>query len=153
MELDEYPSLVEVETAIEKLKRHKMPGSGGLPADVFNMDGASLTERLIDLFTLCWDICTISPELRDATIISLYKKGDKSDCSNYRGITLLSVAGKIFARRLLERLANSIEGSVLSASQCGFQAGRGTSDMILVLRQCRENAGSLTWTCTLHSST
>ena len=43
-------------------------------------------------------------DFRDALIVSLYKKkGSKSDCGNYRGISLLSVAGKIFARVILNR--------------------------------------------------
>ncbi|WP_419626001.1 hypothetical protein, partial [Thiolapillus sp.] len=60
--------------------------------------GEAVLNKLQDLFTDCWEKGTLPQDLRDAVIISLHKiKGEKSDCSNYQGITLLSIAGKIFA--------------------------------------------------------
>ena len=48
--------------------------------------------------------------MRDANIITLYKnKGDRSDCNNYRGISLLSIVGKTFARVMLNRLKTLAE--------------------------------------------
>ena len=42
---------------------------------------------------------------RDANIVSLYKnKGDRSDCNNYCGISLLNILGKLFARVVLKTL-------------------------------------------------
>lgn len=65
--------------------------------------------ELTDLFDVCWNSGTLPKDLRDAVIVSLYKnKGEKSDCSNYRGITLLSIAGKILARIILDRLIPTI---------------------------------------------
>ena len=86
--------------------------------------------------------------MKNASIVSIYKrKEDKSDCSNYREIALLSVAGKILARILLNRLTSSIIDNVLPESQCGFRAGRGTVDMIFTLCQiqekCREHNRNL----------
>ena len=88
---------------------------------------------------LCWEKGIVPHDLRDAVIVSLYKnKGVKSDCSNYRGITLLSVAGKIIARVLLGRLIPTIAEENLSESQCGFRENRETTDMIFVLLQLQE---------------
>ena len=64
--------------------------------------------------------------------------GEKSDCSNYRGITLLSIAEKVLARLLLNRLIPSIIEDFTPESHCGFRANRGTTDMIFVLRQIQE---------------
>ena len=75
----------------------------------------------------------------DAVIVSLYKnKGEKSDCSNYRGTTLLSIAGKILAGVLLNRLIPAMAQENTPESQCGFTSIRGTTDMIFVLRQIHE---------------
>ena len=58
---------------------------------------------------------------------------------NHRGISLLSHAGKILARVLLNRLIHHLESNVLlPESQCGFRSGRGTADMIFAVRQLQE---------------
>ena len=102
-----------------------------------------MSEKLQDLFTNCLEKGTVPQDLRDAVIVSLYKnKGEKLDCSIYRGVTLLSIAGKILAHVLLNRLILMITQKNMPESQCGFRSNRGTIDMIFVLRQilekCRE---------------
>ena len=77
-------------------------------------------------------------DFRDALIVSLYKKkGSKSDCRNYNGISLLSVAGKIFARVIFNRLI-TVSEQTLPEAQCGFKPGRSTVDMIFAVRQFQE---------------
>ena len=77
-------------------------------------------------------------DMRDASIITLYKnKGDRSDCNNYRGISLLSIVGKTFAHVMLNRLQTLAERVYLEA-QCGFRAQRPMIDMIFSLRQLQE---------------
>ena len=69
-------------------------------------------------------------DFRNALIVSLYKKkGSQSDCGNYRGISLLSVAGKIFARVIFNRLI-TVSEQTLPEAQCGIRPGRSTVDMI-----------------------
>ena len=53
---------------------------------------------------------------------AILQRGEKSDCSNYRGITLLSIAGKILARVLLNRLIPTIAQENTPESQCGFRS-------------------------------
>ena len=94
--------------------------------------GVTVVARLTTLFTSCWESEKVPQDLGDAVIVSLYKnKGDKSDCSNYRGITLLSIAV------LLDQLIPTIAEQNLFESQCSFRTNKRTVDMILVLRQLR----------------
>ena len=74
----------------------------------------------------------------DAILESLFKKGEKSNCGNFREISLLSIVGKVFARVLLNRLISGVANDVLPESQCGFSAQRGTSHMIFSSRQIQE---------------
>lgn len=80
----------------------------------------------------------MSQDMHDANIITLYKnKGDRKDYNNYQGISLLSAVGKAFARVVLNRL-QSLAEHVYPEAQCGFRAGRSTTDMIFSLRQLQE---------------
>ena len=143
LELDDPPTREKIRKATMQLKLGKSPGIDGIPAEVYQHRGEAVLDKLQDLFTNCWENGTLPQDFRDAVIVSLYKnKGEKSECSNYRGITLLSIAGKILARVLLNRHIPTIAQENTSESQCGFRSNRRTVDMIFVLRQiqkkCRE---------------
>ena len=76
--------------------------------------------------------------MRDANIVTLYKnKGDRGDYNNYRGISLLNIVGKLFAKVVLMKLRVLAE-RIYPESQCGFRAKRATIDMIFSLRQLQE---------------
>ena len=70
----------------------------------------------------------------------LYKwKGNPQVCDNHRGISLLSIAEKILAKILLNRLnAHLDQAGLIPESQCGFRKDRGTIDMIFTARQLQE---------------
>ena len=107
-----------------------------IPAEIFKSGGISLTRRLTDLFRSHWEKETLPQAFKDASIVHIYKrKGNKRTCDNHRGISLLSIAGKILARVLLNRLPKHLEQDHLPESQCGFQTGRRTIDMIFAARQ------------------
>jgi len=71
---------------------------------------------------------------KNGIIIPLPKKGDLSDCGNWRGITLLSVPGKVFSRILLNRMQDAVD-QLLRQQQAGFRRGRSCTEDIFTLRQ------------------
>ena len=71
------------------------------------------------------------------TLIHYKNKGSKSYCGNYRGISLLSVAGKIFTRILLKRLI-TVSERCLPEEQCGLRPRCSTVDIIFVVRQVQQ---------------
>nr|XP_014354063.1 PREDICTED: RNA-directed DNA polymerase from mobile element jockey-like [Latimeria chalumnae] len=131
------PTFEEVCEAIRQMKNNKAPGPDGIPAEVFKVGGETMTNKLYTLLLKIWNTEEIPADLRNANIITIFKKGDKSVCGNYRGIALLSTAGKILARILLNRLLPLAE-EILPESQCGFRPSRGTTDMIFVAREIQE---------------
>ena len=71
-------------------------------------------------------------------LCTLFKnKGERSDCNDYRGISLLSVIGKVFAKVILIRLQKLAE-RVCPEALCGFRAGRSTIGMVFILRHLQE---------------
>ena len=137
--LDGCPTVAEIVKAIEQLQSGKAPGPDGIPPEVFKVGGLALTKHLVALLQLFWENGRLPQDFKDANINHLFKnKGDKSVCDNHRGISLLSIAGKILARVLLNRMVMHLLDTVISESQCGFRKNRGTTDMIFTVRQLQE---------------
>ena len=104
-ELDTPPTEEELSKAIDSLARGKAPGGDGIPAEVLQCVKSTLLHHLYELLCQCWEEGYVPQDMRDANIVTLYKSnGDRSDCNNYSGISLLSVLGKVFARVALQRL-------------------------------------------------
>jgi sorting nexin-29 len=75
-------------------------------------------------------------EWNKSIICPIYKKGEKSECSNYRGMSLLNTAYKILAT-LNNRLKVYAE-DLLCQEQNGFRRNRSTTDYIFIMRQILE---------------
>ena len=141
-ELDTEQTLDELSRAIDSLASGKAPGSDGIPTDLIQHYKTTLLHSLHVLLCQCWQEGAAPQDMRDAKIITLFKnKEERSDCNNYRGISLLSVTGKVFAKVILIRLQKLAE-RVYPESECGFWAGRSTIDIVFSLDQlqgeCRE---------------
>ncbi|VDL92604.1 unnamed protein product [Schistocephalus solidus] len=79
-------------------------------------------------------------DLNDTTIVHLNKKkGNRQICDNRRGISLLSITGKIFTRILLNRLNAHLEQGLLPESKCGFERHQGTITTIFAARPLQED--------------
>ena len=68
---------------------------GKSPGSILVPGGSCLRAFLLLLFNIIWTTEIITIEWADAIITILFKKGDRSQCGNYRGISLLSVVGKV----------------------------------------------------------
>ena len=73
-----------------------------------------------------------------ACMVPLYKgKGDMYECSNFRGMSLLSVVGKVYGGVLINRIRDKTE-NVIAEVQGGFRRVRGCTDQIFIVRQICE---------------
>ena len=83
---------------------------------------------------LIWNKEELPQEWKESIFVPIHKKGDRMDCNNYRGISLLSTSYKILSNILLSRMtpyANEIIGEYLG----GFRRNRSTVDHIFSIRQ------------------
>jgi len=94
------PSAAEFELAIDKLKSHKSPGIDQIPAELIR----TICLEIHKLITSIWKKDKLSEEGKESIIIPIHKKGDKTDCNKYRGISLLPTTYKILSNILLSRL-------------------------------------------------
>ena len=95
-----------------------------------------LSTVISDMVNQCFSLGKFPDSLRIALVLPLYKKGDKTNVSNYRPICILPTLSKIIEKcmkvRLLEHLQNN---SIISPSQFGFQSGVSTQDAIIHLTE------------------
>jgi hypothetical protein len=130
-------TLEEVTKAIKSMKNRKAPGLNGINAELVKYSGFLFHLRLLHFLNMCWKLLQTPKEWSKAKVISIYKKGDRTNTNNYRGISLLDTIYKIYAKILNERL-KTIADTLLSEEQMGFRKGRSCTDAIFTLKQVIE---------------
>ena len=133
----EAPTIAEVRTAIQRLKNNKSAGLDNIPAELFKFGGDSLADHLHQIIDKIWTEETWIEQWNNSWINPIHKKGEKTLCSNYRGISILNVAYKIFSTILCERLKPYLN-NIIGSYQCGFRPGKSTTDQIFTLRRLLE---------------
>ena len=127
----------EVEFAVRKLAEEKAPGFDSITGEELKATGSTGITILHKLCNIIWREESFPADWGKAIITPIYKKKDKLNCENYRGISLLSHAGKVFSIILQRRIMKKTE-EVLSETQAGFRPGRSTMDQLFTLRQIME---------------
>ena len=135
------PSKEEIQEAINSLKINKAPGNDQLTAEMFKTDPLTATEILHPLFKKIWEDNALPSTWSEGTIVKILKKGDLTNCNNWRGITLLSIPSKIFSKIIMNRMKTSVDNT-LRKEQAGFRKGKGCSDNILSLH-CEISSSSV----------
>ena len=142
MALDEVPSRGAIKASVSQMNNNKVPGMDGITAEILKNGNEKMIDLLEQVIQSVWE-SEVPQDWRDAILVSLNKKGSKSDCSNFRGISLLSIVGKLISRIIFKRLVCTIVNGILLESQCGFRASRGTVDMIFCARQVHRTESSI----------
>jgi hypothetical protein len=101
------PSRLEVEIAIAKFKKFRSPGSDQIFAELIQGGGQILLSAILP------------DHWKESITATIHKKGDKTDCNNYPGISLLSTSYTILSNILLSRLGPYIE-EIIGDHQYGF---------------------------------
>ena len=116
--------------ATKKLKRSCCPGPDGIPALVFARCATAIVEPLCLIFNKSFEQAKFPAIWKQSFMFPVFKSGDRRNVRNYRGITSLSAASKIFelivSNAILSRTKNYI-----SFDQHGFMPGRSVSTNLL----------------------
>jgi hypothetical protein len=89
------PSAFEVDLAIGKINSHKSPGFDRMLAELIKAGGRTIRSEIHKLANFSWNKEELPEQWKESIIVAVYKKGDKTDCSNYRGISMLPTTYKI----------------------------------------------------------
>ena len=116
------------------MKNGKAAGINKIVPELIQVLDVSTLEVIVHIGNSILDSGIFLEEWTIGVIVILYKDGEKSDRNNYRGITLLSMLGKILVGVLSKRLSEPVaQADILLKNQCGFRKGYQTSDHIFTL--------------------
>ena len=101
--------------------------------------GEELKKEILDLCIEIWESEKPPQEWSKGVIVPIFKSGDKYQCKNYRGITLISIVSKIFCIIVLNRMKMRIDEK-LREQQAGFRKGRACTDQLSSLRTLIEKS-------------
>ena len=144
MPLGVQSTMQELANAIRSLANGKAVGPDGVSVELFKITlngDPALRRRLQDIVVRIWGGGEVPQQWKDAIIMVLHKKKDRTECGNYRGISLVAHAGKILLKIIARRLSEYCERvGILPEGQSGFRPNRSTTDMMFAIRRLQELA-------------
>ena len=126
-------------TAIKGIKSGKATDEDEIRPEMLK---ALTGEGILWLTQVCqvaWKFGKSCRDWQTGVIIPIFKKGDRKQCTNCRGISLLSLSGKVYAK-CLERKCREIVEQKLKDCQCSFRLDCSTTDQIFTLKQIFEKS-------------
>ena len=137
------PVVSKTEKALRSVANDKVMGPDELPAELLKLGLSDSSHEILlafhDIIVAVWMTGEVPQEWKDATIKVLHKKKDRTECSNYRGLSLVAHAGKVLLKIVANRLGDFCkEAGILPEEQCGFRPQRSTTDMMFVVRRLQE---------------
>jgi hypothetical protein len=127
--------------AIEKPKRHESLGTDQIPAGHVKAGGRTICSEIHTPINSILNKKELPEGWKESIVVPMYKKGDKTDCSHYTGISQLPSTYKIHSNILLSRL-NPYAEEIVGDLQCEFRRNRSTADHIVFMRQILEKNGN-----------
>ncbi|KAK3506039.1 hypothetical protein QTP70_003193, partial [Hemibagrus guttatus] len=136
-EVDSFITQAEVTEVVQQLLGGKAPRVDEIrPEYLKSLDVVGLSWLTL-LCNIAWQSGAVPLDWATTVVVPLFKKGDQRVCSNYRGITLLSLPGKVYSR-VLERRVRPLVEPRIQEEQCGFRPGCGTLDQLYTLHRVLE---------------
>lgn len=131
---NEVPKEEEILEVIRGLKNNRSAGEDGNQAEMIKYGGRKLHEMIVKLIQEIWKNEDMPKSWRVALICPIHKKGDKTECGNYRGIALLNVMYKILSTCIKNKLRTYAEDRI-GEYQSGFRKDRSVTDQIFALKE------------------
>jgi hypothetical protein len=115
---EEPPDILEIEVAIQSMNNNKSPGIENIPAELYKKGGGLLLSKIHHLIKEIWREEKMPTDLKTNIIVPIYKnRGDKLQCKNYRGISLLCTGYKILTTVINNRLKNTLKTQLVNIKQ------------------------------------
>jgi sorting nexin-29 len=113
------------------------PGIDQIMVELIQAGGETLLSELHKLINSIWNREQFPEQWKEYIIILVYKKGDRIDCSNYQGVSLLSASYNMLSNILLSRLSPYLD-ETFGNHHCGFRYIGSATSQSLCVRQILE---------------
>ena len=124
----------EVYNIILKMKNKKSVGIDKISVDFLKKVSHNISYPLASIINQCFLEGTCPAQFKSSVVTPIHKKGDTTDPTNYRPISLINNTAKIFEKILKLRLQNFVfKHKIISEMQFGFQPKKSTQDAITEL--------------------
>ena len=123
-------TLNDISSAFKKLKPSKTLGPDGIPAIILKTFSQSLYDPLIYIFNQIISTCTYPDIWKHSFIIPVHKKLNPNDVSNYRPISIICAASKIFEYILHKHLSLYFKDIIIE-QQHGFCSNKSSLTHLL----------------------
>jgi hypothetical protein len=87
---------------IEKLKSHKSPGIYQTPAELIKAGNTTIRSGIHKVIISVWNKEKLSEDWKQWIIVPIHKKGNKTVCSNYRGISFSQQCTKYYRKQFMK---------------------------------------------------
>ena len=118
--------------AVAQTKTNKSPGIDGISAKLLKDAGDTISESLTNIFNLSLQSGIFPDDRKLARITPIYKDGSKTECGNYRPISVISIVAKVFEKLVCNELRSFIkENNIIIDEQSGFRPYHSTETILL----------------------
>ena len=119
----------EIEQKIKAMENNKALDAKSIRAKILKVHSKTLSKLLAELINPSLNQGKSQKILKIAKVISIHKRGDKSECDNHRPISLISSVSKLIEKTVHERLYSFLEKEqLLFEEQFGFRNNRSTTN-------------------------
>ena len=129
-----------------KHNKTQITGTDQIAAELIKVGGRTACCEIHELIKSIWNKEELTENWKESIIVSIYRKGDKTECSNYRSISLLLTMHKMLSNILLSGWTPYAE-EIIGDHQCGFRCNRSSTGHILCVRQKLEKNGNTRKQC------
>ena len=125
------PTKPELESALKQCKSNIAAGINDVNSNMLKLEAEAAVNWLKITSDQIWLEETVPADWRKQIIVPIYKKSSKLECTNYREISLMSVASKVVGKAILNKLKHVLD-TQLEENQCGFRPKRGYVARMLI---------------------
>ena len=129
----------EVKCTLESITTKKASGGDRIPVELFQILKDDALKVLHSICQQIWKTQQWTQDWKRSVFISIPKKRNAKECSNYRTIALISHTSKLMLKILQARLQQYVNQEFPDV-QAGFRKGRGTRDQIANIHWIIEKA-------------